>query len=190
VILASSLSPTVAATRRRGFSLTEMVTASFLMTVLAMLLVMAWKAFGVPAVEVEARARLAVAANLAAASFAQDMGGYQVKLEGKTGPGDSVLVYRLYKFDSWQPSDDTHPYPMRLRFKPENPASNLTTLTIGYYVDLNASTLVRLEEETGTLTTVATHVTKLQVAPVNQVSFTVSYWRYQGTYGFSAINPQ
>jgi hypothetical protein len=189
-MLAPPLRRAPAATRRRGFSLTEMVTTTFLMTLLAMLLILAWKVFGVPAVEVEARSRLAVAANLAAASLAQDMGGYQVKLEGKTGAGDSVLVYRLYKFDSWQPSDDTHPYPVRLRFRPENPASNLTTLTISYYSDLNAGTLMRLEEETGTLTTVATHVTQLQVAPVNQVSFTVSYWRYQGTYGFSAINPQ
>jgi Tfp pilus assembly protein PilE len=189
-MLARLLSPAGAAARRRGFSLTEMVTTTFLMTLLAVLLIMSWKVFGVPAVEVEARARLAVAANLAAASLAQDTGGYQVKLEGKTGPGDSVLVYRLYKFDSWQPSDDMHPYPVRLRFKPQNPASNLTTLTISYYPDSSASTLMRLEEETGTLTTVATHVTSLQVAAVNQVSFTVSYWRFQGNYGFSAITPQ
>lgn len=115
-MLAFPLPPTGAAARRRGFSLTEMVTTTFLMTLLAMLLIMAWKTFGVPAVEVEARARLAVAANLAGASLAQDTGGYQVRLEGKTGPGDSVLVHRLYKFESWQPSDDAHPYPVRLRF--------------------------------------------------------------------------
>jgi hypothetical protein len=189
-MLAPLLRPPGLETRRRGFSLTEMVATTFLMTLLAVLLIMAWKVFGVPAVEVEARARLAVAANLAAASFAQDLDGYQVRVKGKTGSGDSVLVYRLYKFDSWQPADDTHPYPVRLRFKPENSASNLTLLTISYYLDLATNTLVRLEEETGTLTTVATHVTALQVAPVNQVSFIVSYGRYQGTYGFSAINPQ
>jgi prepilin-type N-terminal cleavage/methylation domain-containing protein len=178
----------------RGFTLIEMVVATFLIAFLGTLVALAWKVFGVPAVEVEARARLALSANLAAASLTQDMGGYQIRLEGKTGPEDSVLVYRLYKFDSWQNTEDH----ICMLFKPENPASYLKSITISYYVD--SSTLVRKEVDTqavpevelpAVITTVATHVRKMVVDPnANQVGITVSYWRYEGTYNLSAITPQ
>src|SRR3954468_23624981 len=115
-MLASPLGPAGVRVSRRGFTLIEMVVATFLIALLSTLVALAWKVFGVPAVKVEARARLALSANLAAASLAQDMGGYQVRLEGKTGPGDAVLVYRLYKFDSWQNTEDH----LGWLFKPEN----------------------------------------------------------------------
>jgi prepilin-type N-terminal cleavage/methylation domain-containing protein len=188
------LGPAGTGVSRRGFTLIEMVVATFLIALLSMLLALSWKTFGVPAVDVEARARLALSANLAAAALAQDMRGYQVRLEGKTGPSDSIQVYRLYKFDSWQNSEDH----VCLLFKPENTASNLKLIAISYYVD--SSTLVRKEVDTQAVpevelpamtTAVATHVKKLVVDPTtNQVGITVSYWRYEGTYGFSAINPQ
>jgi prepilin-type N-terminal cleavage/methylation domain-containing protein len=178
---------------RRGFTLIEMAVATFLIALLGTLLALAWKVFGVPAVDVEARARLALSANLAAAALTQDMCGYQVRLEGKTGHGDLVQVYRLYKFDSWQNTEDH----VCLLFKPENPASNLKSIIISYYVD--SSTLVREEVDTQAVpevvlpavtTTVATHVSKLVVDPItNQVGITVSYWRYEGTYNLSPINP-
>jgi type II secretory pathway pseudopilin PulG len=189
-MLAPPLRPAGTRVSRRGYLLIEMVVTTFLMSLLGMLLILAWKAFGVPAVEVEARARLALAANLAAESLSRDMGGYQAKLEGKTAPGDPVQVYRLYKFAGWQNPDDMHAYPVRLRFQREDQASNSTKLTISYYVNPSARALVRLEEESGAMTTVATHITSLQVVPVvNQVSFTVSYWRYEGTYTLSPMNP-
>src|SRR4051794_41712858 len=120
--------------RRRGYTLIEMAVTSFLMTLLGMLLVLAWKAFGVPAVEVEARARVALAANLAAESLVRDLGGYQVRREGKSSAEDEVRVYRLYKFAGRLEPDDGHPYPLRLRFSREDQATSPVTLTISYFV--------------------------------------------------------
>ena len=157
--------PVAARTRRRGYTLIEMAVTSFLMTLLSMLLILAWKAFGIPAVEVESRARLALAANLAAESLARDLGGYQTRLEGRSGPMDAVKVYRLYKFDRRLDPDDTHPYPLRIRFLREDQAANPASLTVSYFVDASSHTLVRLEEESGAATTVATHITDFHVTP-------------------------
>ncbi len=133
-----------------------MVVATFLIALLSTLLALSWKAFGIPAVEVEARARLALSANLAASSLAQDLGGYQVRLEAKPGPVDvspvtskQVQIYRLYKFVGSLDRDTQHPYPLRLSFERENlpTESDSVHLTISYYVDSDTNTLVRLEEE-------------------------------------------
>src|SRR4051794_41811972 len=106
--------------RRRGYTLIEMAVTSFLMTLLGMLLILAWKAFGVPAVEVEARARVALAANLAAESLARDLGGYQVRLEGKTGPDDEGRGYRLEKYLEGLPPGEGPPHPIPAPFPPED----------------------------------------------------------------------
>jgi prepilin-type N-terminal cleavage/methylation domain-containing protein len=189
---------------RRGFTLIEMVVATFLIALLGTLLALSWKAFGIPAVQVEARARLALSANLAAASLAQDMGGSLLKREGKANRfdlSDPVQVYRVYVFDSWQPSEDQHEYPVRLRFRREDQQD--TILTISYYVEHSNSTLVRVEEEFNSKTTVATHITDLRVVPfvvnmvrapfVSYVKFTVTYgpyWQYEGEYTLIVKDPQ
>jgi hypothetical protein len=173
--------------RRRGYTLIEMAVTSFLMTLLGMLLILAWKAFGVPAVEVESRARVALAANLAAEAIARDLGGYQVRREGKSGPNDSVLVYRLYKYSQKLPPDGTHPYPIRIQFQRED--QDQVLLTISYYVDPGTHTLVRLEEESGAATVVATHVTGLSVSPSGAIDFDVSYRRFRGTFTLNVVDP-
>jgi len=188
---------------RRAYALIELVVASFLTIQIGMVLVLTWKAFGVSALQVEERARLTVNANLAVESLARDLSGYQVKIEGRTGPTDQNLVYRLFRFQS--PPIPTDAYPLQLLFKREDQATNPRTLTISYYVDSVTYedsvtyTLIRLEEDSGDLipnpvlfpmssarTAVATHVTKLEVAPYNStsstISFTVSYRDFTGMY--------
>jgi prepilin-type N-terminal cleavage/methylation domain-containing protein len=174
---------------RRGYTLIELVVASFLISLLSMLLILAWKTFGLPALEVETRARITIDANLAAESLARDLSGYQVKREGKSGPADPIQVYRLYKFESRLDPDDTHPYPLRLRFKREDQATNPTVITVSYYVNSSTSTLVRTEEESGTPITVATHVKNLEFTQSNQISFTVSYRQFEGTYTLDVDYP-
>jgi hypothetical protein len=59
---------------RRGFSLTEVALAGFMMSVLAVLLGNAWASFGRPAISSVARIRVAQEANLAAEALAHDVG--------------------------------------------------------------------------------------------------------------------
>jgi hypothetical protein len=59
---------------RRGFSLTEVALAGFMMSVLALLLGNAWASFGRPAISSVARIRVAQEANLAAEALARDVG--------------------------------------------------------------------------------------------------------------------
>jgi prepilin-type N-terminal cleavage/methylation domain-containing protein len=179
--------PGAGGARRRGYTLIEMAVTSFLMTLLSMLLILAWKAFGVPAVEVESRARVAAAASLAAESLGRDLGGYQVRKEGKSGPDDQVRVDRLYRYFEKLPPDGLHPYPIRLHFQREDQGAVM--LTISYYVDQGTQSLVRLEEESGALTIVATHVTDLALTAAGVINFTVSYRRFRGTFAMSVIDP-
>ena len=176
---------------RRAYTLIELVVASFLTIQIGMVLVLTWKAFGVSALQVEERARLTVNANLAVESLARDLSGYQVKIEGRTGPNDPILVYRLYVFVSRSNPDSGH---LQLVFNRED--KNSVQITITYYVESNS--LVRREENSGdpttatpptsATTTVATHVTNLLVTP-NNVSFTVSYRDFVGTYTLTVSDP-
>ena len=81
--------------RRRGFSLTEMVVAAVLATLLMSLLAMSWVAFGRPALEVEARARIAQEGILATQSIACDLGGFLADTPGQTGTLVPVSIRRL-----------------------------------------------------------------------------------------------
>ena len=58
--------PRTCCSNRRGYTLIELVVASFLTVQIGMVLILTWKAFGVSALQVEERARLTVNANLAA----------------------------------------------------------------------------------------------------------------------------
>ncbi len=73
-------------TRRRGFSMAELIIAAFLTSLLGLLIGTAVATFVRPVVEIDGRARLAVEARLAAESLAQDLGGYLA--DGGGEPGD------------------------------------------------------------------------------------------------------
>jgi hypothetical protein len=179
---------------RRAYVLIELVVASFLTVQMGMVLVLTWKAFGVSALQVEERARLTVNANLAAESFTRDWGGYQIRSEALPSPNSSTQVDCLYKF--FPPrlaSDVNHPYPLRLVFQEVGPPSS--TITISYNYDSATSRLIRYDETAGTSTTVASHVTSLEVSPPlpNETSFiitfTVSYQDFTGTYTLNMQYP-
>ncbi len=173
---------------RRAYVLIELVVASFLTVQMSMVLVLTWKAFGVSALQVEERARLTVNANLAAESFTRDWGGYQIRSEALPSPNSSTQVDCLYKFSSRLAPDANHPYPLRLVFQEVGPPSS--TITISYNYDPTTSSLMRYDETALTSTTVASHVTSLEVSPQlplpNEtsfiISFTVFYRDFTGTY--------
>ncbi len=180
---------------RRAYVLIELVVASFLTVQMGMVLILTWKAFGVSALQVEERARLTVNANLAAESFTRDWGGYQIRSQALPAPNSSTQVDCLYKFSSCLAPDPitNHNYPLRLQFNSVNPPSS--TITISYNYDPVASTLIRYDETANTSTTVASHVTALEVTPTNPppsfiISFTVSYRDFTGTYQLNMQYPQ
>ena len=70
--------------RRAGITMTEMVVATVLATLLMMMLATTWAAFGRPALEVEARARIEQEGILAAQSLACDFGGFLADTPGRT----------------------------------------------------------------------------------------------------------
>ena len=84
----------------RGFTIIEMVVATFLMALLALLLAAAVATFARPAAEVDGRTRLALEASLAAEALARDLGGYLVDTSG--APGN----LQQYQFSSWSFSAD------------------------------------------------------------------------------------
>ncbi len=179
---------------RRAYVLIELVVASFLTVQMGMVLVLTWKAFGVSALQVEERARLTVNANLAAESFTRDWGGYQIRSEALPSPNSSTQVDCLYKFlPPRLASDVNHPYPLRLVFQEVGPPSS--TITISYNYDSATSRLIRYDETAGTSTTVASHVTSLEVSPplLNErsfvITFTVSYRDFTGTYTLNMQYP-
>ena len=189
------IAPASSGKRRQAFTLMELIVASFLISLLSMLLIMAWKTFGVPAVQVEERTRIALNANLVAESLARDLGGALVQKEAKSET-DLNQVYRIYRFDARLASDPDHPYPLRLRFKREDDSTK--EKTVSYWVDSGSTPnkLMRVEEQSGSSkTAVATHVTAIQVPPVLAgetsfaISFTVSYREFEGTYTMTVKVP-
>ena len=114
-----------------------------------------------------------------------DLGGYQAKPEASSGP------IRLYKFDSLLDPDASHPYPLRLRFRHEDQATNPTLLTISYHVNSRRQHArasrgrIRHANDGGD----AKSRTDLSVTPTNKVDFTVSYQRFEATYALNISFP-
>lgn len=181
--------------RRTGFTLMELIVASFLISLLSMLSIMAWKTFGVPAVRVEQRTRIALSANLAAESLARDLSGCLLREEARSET-DLNQIERPYRFDSRLAADTAHPYPLRLHFKSgDDPPKEKT---VSYWVDSSSSTdmLMRRDEQSGAPPVVVTaHVTALQVPLILEgetsftIEFTVSYRDFEGTYAMTVKNP-
>lgn len=189
------VSPASPRKRRTGFTLMELIVASFLISLLSMLSIMAWKTFGVPAVRVEQRTRIALSANLAAESLARDLSGCLLLKEARSET-DLNQIERPYRFDSRLAADTDHPYPLRLHFKSgDDPPKEKT---VSYWVDSSSSTgmLMRRDEQSGDPpVVVAAHVTALQVPPILEgetsftIGFTVSYRDFEGTYAMTVKNP-
>jgi prepilin-type N-terminal cleavage/methylation domain-containing protein len=145
--------------RRGGFTLTEMIIASVLASLLMILLSVTWIGFGRPALEVEARARIAQEGILAAQAIACDLGGFLADSPGRTG---SFLIggsSSPYQFLSWDLSQGDV---LLLNF--QGATGNPGDLVIITY-QLQGNLLVRSDSSTGAATTVAKYVTGFAVAP-------------------------
>jgi hypothetical protein len=176
-----------------------------------LLILQSWRTFALPARDVEARARITLAANLAAEALCYDLGGFQVRLEEDPNRGP---VYRHYKFVQTITSDQDHPDALGLLFQREDQATNPDQIIIRYAFDPVAHALVRKETRAiagatvETQATVATNVTGFQVielgasppAPSLQVQYSVAYpvpttdrpdlrKRFEGTYTLNLITP-
>jgi hypothetical protein len=168
---------------RRGFSLVDAVLASFLATLLGMLLAMSCATFGRPALEVDARARITQEGILAAQSIACDLGGYLPDAVGRTGTSSQ------YVFSGWGLSQGNV---LVLNFQGAS-ASPTDSIQITY--QQSGDQLVRYDSETGVTTSIAKYVTGFSVAPYPDntsqalIQITVSFRYYTATYTLIGVPP-
>jgi hypothetical protein len=163
-----------------------MIVATGLGTLLMMLLATTWAAFGRPALDVEARARIEQEGILAAQSLACDFGGFLADTPGRTGKM-SVRGQNPYQFTG---SDVSNPGVLLLNF---DGATTSDVIVISYQLEGNV--LVRTNSSTGVSTTVARYVTGFSAATepnnANQVSITITiaYRNFTTTFTLVGVSP-
>jgi prepilin-type N-terminal cleavage/methylation domain-containing protein len=166
---------------RRGFTLTEMVVATALTTLIMMLLGITWMAFGRPAVDVEARARIEQEGILAAQSLACDLGGFLSDSSGRTGSSAQ------YQFADWNLSDSSV---LLINFQGTDSSD---IIVVSY--QLQGNQLVRSNSATGVSTTIARYVTGFTVGPDQQnpnwaqIQITISYRSFSSTFTLIGVSP-
>ena len=168
--------------------MTEMVVATGLATLLMILLGTTWAAFGRPALEVEARARIEQEGILAAQSLACDFGGFLADAPGRNGAMQTGVA-SPYQASS-PPWDVSNPGVLLLNFYG---ASTTDAIVISYQLEGNV--LVRTNSSTGVSTTVARYVTNFSAAAnptnVNQVviTITITYRSFTSTFTLIGVPP-
>jgi hypothetical protein len=161
----------------------EMVVASMLATLLGVLMAVAWATFGRPALEVEARARIAQEAIMAAESLSRDLGGFVADTEGRGG------TLSQYRFVDW---DLSYGNPLLLNFQGTGPGD---PIVIRYEYDSQKGKLARSNSSTGVQTIIAAHVTGFSVTPdpnnanLARIELTITYRRFSGTYVLIGVKP-
>lgn len=161
----------------------EMVVASTLATLLGVLMAVAWATFGRPALEVEARARIAQEAVMAAESLSRDLGGFLADTEGRGG------TLTQYCFQDW---DLSYGNPLLLTFQGANPGD---LIVISYTYDSDTEKLVRSNSSTGAQTAIAAHVAGFSVMPDPEnaerarIEITISYRNFRGFHVLLAVKP-
>jgi type II secretory pathway pseudopilin PulG len=138
-----------------GFTITEMVIATFLMALLAVLLAVAVATFARPAAEVDGRTRLVLEASLAAEALARDLGGYLVDNSGVPG------TLTQYQFSNWIPSSDGTTLVLNYQGTPPAPVS----VSVTYQWQQQNYQLVRILGNS--VQTVAVHVTGFNASLCN-----------------------
>lgn len=138
----------------RGFTITEMVLATFLTVLLGVLLAVAVATFARPAAEVDGRTRLALEASLAVEALARDLSGYLADNSGVPG------TLTQYQFTSWTASSNGTTLVLNYQGTPPAPVTSSVT-----YMQQNYE-LVRIMD--GSALTVAVHVTGFNVAYCDQ----------------------
>ncbi len=178
--------------RCRGFTIIEMVVATFLTALLAVLLAVAMATFARPAAEVDGRTKLALEASIAAESLARDLGGFLADNSGTPG------TLNQYQFTSWSFSTDGSTLYLNYQGASGPP------LIVTYQQDPQHYQLIRNQLSTGVQNVVAQHVTSFHVAadtanPNNvrvqlgltypDPSSTRLYPRFEGTYVLIGVPP-
>jgi type II secretory pathway pseudopilin PulG len=173
--------------RSRGFTLMEMIIAGMLAALLGMLLAGALVAFGRPALEVEARARITQEAILATQSLACDLGGFLADISGRTG----TLVQYPFSVPPWDVSQGTPPGTvLLLNFQG---ASSGNLIVISYQRQGNL--LVRSNSSTLVTTTIANYVTGFSVEPDPgnpnnvHINITIAFRNFTATYTLIGVTP-
>ncbi len=177
--------------RRRGFSMMEMIVASMLAALLGMLLAQACVTFGRPALEVEARARISQESILAAQSLACDLGGFLADSPGRTGIYPQTSPPSPYQFVDWDFSQGSPPGTvLLLNFQG---LSSGEPIVIKY--ELLGNQLVRSNSSTGLTTTIANYVTGFTVEPdpgnasCVQINITIAFRYFSATYTLIGVPP-
>lgn len=174
---------------RSGMSMTELIVASALGALLMTLVATTWANIGVPALEVEARARIEQEGILAAQSLACDFGGFLADLPGRTGAMQTGAA-NTYRASGTPPWDTSHPGVLMLNFTgPGQPPAIVVTY------QLEGSQLVRTNSSTGASTTVARYVTAFSAAadPNNSnhliITLTIAYRNFTSTFSLIGVAP-
>ncbi len=139
--------------RCRSFTIMELVVATFLTALLAVLMAAAAATFARPAAEVDGRTRLALEASMAAEALARDLGGYLADNSGVPG------TLTQYQFSNWNPSSDGTI--LFLNYQGTSPGSPYVIVTY----QQQDYRLVRTQLSNGDQTVVARYVTGFLVQP-------------------------
>jgi hypothetical protein len=185
-----AMTPSARAAARRpaGITVTEMVVATGLASLLMIVLATTWANFGRPALEVEARARIEQEGILAAQSLACDFGGFLADTPGRTGSYQDRLA-SPYQAAS-PPWDLSTPGVLILNFYG---ASTSDVIAITYQLEGNL--LVRTNSSTGVTTTVARYVTDFSPAtnPNDSsqvvITITIAYRNFTSTFTLIGVDP-
>lgn len=173
-------------TARPAFTLVEVMVVSGLMTILAMLLAAIWSGLGRPLLDSASRAQISQEANLAAAALARDFGGSLAGSDGRLGyQVNGKLVGRM------QPADSV----LRLCFDGGNVVDGLAEWgapdTVITY-EVQDGNLVRWDESSGTLFTVARYVQQMQLTSQDngvEIKLTFAYRNLTRTYTLVGLDP-
>lgn len=173
---------------RAGISLTEMVIATALASLLMILVATTWASFGRPALEVEARARIEQEGILAAQSLACDFGGFLADSPGRTGVLQTGVA-SPYQASS-PPWDVSNPGVLLLNFYGDS-----TTDAVVITYQLAGGDLVRTNSSSGVSTTVARYATAFSaVADPNNpnqvvITLTIAYRNFTSTFTLIGVAP-
>jgi hypothetical protein len=176
--------------RRAGITVIEMVVSAALASFLLILLATTWANFGLPALEVEARARIAQEGILAAQSLACDFAGFLADTPGRTG---TYLDGTANPYQAGSPPwDASTAGVLILNFYG---ATTTTSDPIAITYQLQGNVLVRTNSSTGLTTNVARYVTAFSAAanPNNSnqvvITITIAYRNFTSTFTLIGVPP-
>jgi hypothetical protein len=185
--------------RRRGAGLIELVVTTLLASLLGILMALACATFARPALEVEARTRIAQEATLITQSLACDLGGYWTCNFSGTDPYGNLTSNQMSPGSSrdyqWTGCDYTTD-PTKLQLTYQVPSTG-TPVTVTYQFDASSQTLTRADSSTqvnGT-TTISSYVTSFETVALSgsstqfQINFTVTFRNFSASYSLIGQNP-